>query len=672
MGENAGSSANSSAEEQIQAILVPDRSEITESQKVRSDLLKWKLIAVAVLGSVGLGLTERSAANSYSLYVLAVIPFVAVYVDVLCHHLNLRMLVISAYARIRCSGCDLVYEDFCKQARSLDQCKHSRRARSPEKGCIDTFGLERVALKHTTVALCGFLVVLALVLIPGWPPCGLWDWLPSIVILSAAIAGVVVSHLTDRAFRIRYRALKALEKSYLAKAPLVQPPGQNEPDDARRDIPDGLTHAPSRIRSLLSSSYSLREIREIDDQLQSRGTFVLQPYSSGLFPAVGPGSATERTSGYRSVWVRDNVHIAYAHFAGGNTPVAVRTTYAIASFYLKYRHRFTDVIAGRVDPSDPMVRPHVRFDGERLEEIAEKWPHAQNDALGYFLWLFCRLALAGVLVPTEEQIALLADMVRYLDTIRFWCDEDSGHWEEQRKVSASSIGVVNAALRAYQTLFEQCPYALRENATADRVKRMIADATQALDAILPAECAQVDPRKQRRYDAGLLFLVEPLAVVEPAMANRILSDVTSKLLGEHGISRYPGDSYWGPDYRRKVPESKRTCDFSDSMEHRDSLASVPGMEAQWCIFDPILSIIHGRRYQRDGRRRSLDLQTRHLNRSLSQLIERSREGKHLLLCPEAYFAEEGNWVANDHIPLLWTQANLWRAMSEMIRSLSLA
>ena len=76
-------------------------------------------------------------------------------------------------------------------------------------------------------------------------------------------------------------------------------------------------------------------------------------------------------------------------------------------------------------------RPHVRFDGASLSEIAgEPWAPARNDALGYFRWLSCRLAARGRLEPDPDTVAVLSRLIRYFEAIRFWQDEDSGHWEE--------------------------------------------------------------------------------------------------------------------------------------------------------------------------------------------------------------------------------------------------
>src|SRR5262249_27588090 len=147
-------------------------------------------------------------------------------------------------------------------------------------------------------------------------------------------------------------------------------------------------------------------------------------------------------------------------------------------------------------------------------------------------------------------------------------------WEEVRKVAASSIGIVVAALDAWGTRFPA-----EWKLTGKR----------ALESILPSECVQTDVAKNRRYDSALLFLIYPYQVVSMEMAERIVSDVTTHLMGPHGIRRYLGDSYWCADYKEKLAADVRTADFSDNLADRDRLLE-PGLEAQWCLFDPIISI----------------------------------------------------------------------------------
>jgi hypothetical protein len=84
-----------------------------------------------------------------------------------------------------------------------------------------------------------------------------------------------------------------------------------------------------------------------------------------------------------------------------------------------------------------------------------------------------------------------------------------------------------------------------------------------------------------------------------------------------------------------VPASQLTAEVSERQQERDALAQ-PGEEAQWCIFDPIVSVIAGRRHLSAGDPADVDQQVRHLNRALGQLTgPECPQGE--LLCPEAYY-----------------------------------
>ncbi|MBE7500387.1 MAG: phosphorylase kinase [Verrucomicrobiales bacterium] len=359
-------------------------------------------------------------------------------------------------------------------------------------------------------------------------------------------------------------------------------------------------------------------------------------------------------------------------YATGDVTTAVRAAKALLDFFRTQRSRFQAITEGRADPANPMHRPHIRFDGERLAEVNQRWSHAQNDALGYFLWWYCRLARVEPSLRHPEAWECLRWFPAYLDAIRFWEDPDSGHWEEVRKVSASSIGAVVAGLRQMRLLVQEHAAAKEDRI---RLDRLIEHGVAALQRILPCE-AREPQALYRRYDAALLFLLYPLEVEEllDRHAATIVTDVTTRLQGEHGIRRYLGDSYWFADYKTKLPAHLRTADLSASTAPRDAYLR-PGEEAQWCLFDPILSVIHGRRAMRQLRCQEVEhaeesrgLQVHYLNRALGQLTSGGEHGTELR-CPEAYYLCEGRYVPNDHTPLLWTQANLWLALHEMRRAL---
>jgi hypothetical protein len=74
----------------------PLRTEILQSEQTRSDLLKWKLGLVGAISAVGLGLAG-SRAPAHADLVLCAVPIVCLYVDFLCRHLNLRIVVIGTF-----------------------------------------------------------------------------------------------------------------------------------------------------------------------------------------------------------------------------------------------------------------------------------------------------------------------------------------------------------------------------------------------------------------------------------------------------------------------------------------------------------------------------------------------------------------------------------------------
>ncbi len=401
----------------------------------------------------------------------------------------------------------------------------------------------------------------------------------------------------------------------------------------------------------LRSDCSHEDVVRLSQFLEDQGTFRFPTLPNGLFSAAAGEGGDFELTGYRNVWVRDNVHIANAHREWGETDKAVRATRSLMAYFVKHQHRFTEIITGQVDPADVMNRPHIRFDGHHLNELDEKWSHAQNDALGGFLWLASRMEHECAWNEAERK--LLEHVAKFLIAIKYWDDEDSGHWEEVRKIAASSIGVATAGLQSWQQVSSQ---------------PIPTDGQKGLATILPWECNQSDPQKHRRYDAALLFLIYPYQIVSGEMADQIVSDVTTQLLGDHGIRRYQGDSYWCTNYKEKLAADVRTADFSDNLADRDRLLE-PGLEAQWCLFDPIVSIHYGLRSARTADPVDRHRQIEHLNRALAQLTPPdSRFGPYR--CPESYYSERGRYVPNDICPLLWTQANLKLALRQLRKNLS--
>ncbi len=428
------------------------------------------------------------------------------------------------------------------------------------------------------------------------------------------------------------------------------------------------------ISPLISSEYSVSHIQAITTLLEQQKTLSFPRLDNGLFSAAEVDSNTEYT-GYGNVWVRDNIYLAYAHYFCGQTDIAVTTIKTLRQYFQKHQLRFFKIINREVDKNDIMQRPHIRFNGQTLEEIEQEWNHAQNDALGYFVWFYCKLIREKILTTNLDELELIGLFVLYFKTINYWQDEDSGHWEEERKISASSIGVVVAALIEFKRLCQELP--LTNNfkcndtvITIDLLDELIQKGKTELNHILPLECIQPKPL-HRRYDSALLFLIYPLQIIKGEMAEQILTDVIDNLQGDYGISRYLKDSFWCKDYKQ-VPHEIRTTVCSEREQwFKDNNRELQlGEEAQWCIFDPIISAIFGLKFQQTKDNNDLEKQTDYLNRSLGQItaVDGPFGG---FKCPELYYLEKSAYVPGDATPLLWTQANLKVALEMMKRSLSM-
>ena len=152
------------------------REEIIESEKTRSDLLKWKLIIVAALGTVGLGVKGSGTPSMVgAFFVLLLIPLVCFYVDLLCWHTKLRIMTIGEFLRLGLgnSAVERDYEEFVSKSTQM----------GPKK--LNIFALEDWALEWSTWVLS------VLVILAGWT-------LPEIRQMSGSISimGTVVPEYT--------------------------------------------------------------------------------------------------------------------------------------------------------------------------------------------------------------------------------------------------------------------------------------------------------------------------------------------------------------------------------------------------------------------------------------------------------------------------------------------
>jgi phosphorylase kinase alpha/beta subunit len=418
------------------------------------------------------------------------------------------------------------------------------------------------------------------------------------------------------------------------------------------------------LQYLIAEEYTPEGLAKIRETLAAHDTHAILPVDHALFAATAASSANS-VSGYHNVWVRDNVLVANSFRLRGELPPAVACMQGLSQFFAKQRPRFLEIIQDATHKlkNDVQHRPHIRFAAQALGEIPEKWPHAQNDALGLALWFRFVLANSGALPLTAADWEIYELFPRYFEAIEYWQDRDSGAWEEGRALRNSSVGAVVAGLEEMREYLRSPDE--RKNRddvyappdTLAKLDQLIARGRARLVATLPFEAPP-----ERLADSALLSLIYPLRVVrELAAQDAILSLVQARLKGEIGIKRYAGDSYFCQDYDQWFAPGQMSSDFSERMAYRDALLQ-PGCEAQWCIFDPQLSIIYGERFLANpSETESFRKQVYYFNRSLRQLTPAGG-------CTELYFLKNGEYVPNDHTPLLWTQANQALALHLMERS----
>ena len=136
-------------------------------------------------------------------------------------------------------------------------------------------------------------------------------------------------------------------------------------------------------------------------------------------------------------------------------------------------------------------------------------------------------------------------LVKYLGSIEYWQDSDSGMWEENEEVHASSVGACIAGLTAVNKLPQiNVPPELIKNGKA------------TLKKLLPRES------DTKFIDLSLLSLIWPYNVVTKKQREDILKNVEYLLLRKKGVIRYKNDHYYNKNPDRYSEEAEWTFGLS--------------------------------------------------------------------------------------------------------------
>ncbi len=307
----------------------------------------------------------------------------------------------------------------------------------------------------------------------------------------------------------------------------------------------------------------------------------------GLFVA-----AADPTTHYsKQAWLRDNVYVALGLEAVKSYKEVIRTYQALLDVFLKHEYKIDYAIKEK--PKYRYQYIHARYDPETFNEFWEDWGNKQNDAIGAILFKIGDLESKGIKVLRDENdLRIVQKLVDYLASIEYWHDADSGMWEENEEVHASSVGACVAGLKKISHI-------------VDVPDNLIKKGQDMLNHLLPRESESKDT------DLALLSLIYPYEVVSEEQKLAILEGVEKKLVRKNGVIRYENDRYFNR-----------------------------GGEAEWTFGFPWLAII----YKQMNRP---DKYAHYFRKTLEVMTE---DGE----LPELYFADSDEY--NHNTPLGWSQS----------------
>ncbi|WP_449540177.1 glycoside hydrolase family 15 protein [Ferdinandcohnia sp. Marseille-Q9671] len=244
---------------------------------------------------------------------------------------------------------------------------------------------------------------------------------------------------------------------------------------------------------------------------------------------------------YNYVWIRDIVYTVLP-FINEPSERYAKAYHALFDMFRAYEWKID--IHRKKKPIYLFEYIHSRYSTD-LKEMPVEWGHAQNDAIGAFLWGVGEgYRLGQKVIRDKKDIEIVQKLVDYLECLQYWQAKDNGMWEENMEVHASSLGACVAGLNAVKILV---------NVKDDLIKK----GEDALRNLLPRESETKDT------DLALLSLVYPYRVVDRDTALKIVETVSSKLERNYGVIRYENDQYYNE-----------------------------GSEAEWCFGFPWLGLCY--------------------------------------------------------------------------------
>jgi len=315
-------------------------------------------------------------------------------------------------------------------------------------------------------------------------------------------------------------------------------------------------------------------------------------------------------------WLRDCFYESLSYLE--DQPLLFQQTYHTILDYLIMLEEKYSKFSLMIKSPHPKYRYrylHARVSAETFDEVHEEWGNKQNDVCGELLYGIAIGIEKGLnIIRNEDDIRIINLLIKYVEAIEYWHDEDSGYWEEDEQVRSSSIGAIVAGLKAMKKL----------NIPGIEIdEELIEKGVNALNELLPNETPT------RFCDLAQLSLIYPFDVVTEEQRDAILHNVEKYLLKEEGVIRYIGDYY----YNRANYYSANRYKYLNLYIEGDQ----DGNEARWIFGFAYL----GQVYLKLGLYEKA-------SKFLGKIFERSEGGK----VGELIF--KGTKILNENNPLGWS------------------
>ena len=269
-------------------------------------------------------------------------------------------------------------------------------------------------------------------------------------------------------------------------------------------------------------------------------------YVSGLFAA----SRKNVETGYDKSWLRDNFYECLAFERLGDWKTVQHTYRALLDIFLKHEGKIDQAIAFKPQHKNDYI--HARYNPETFDEYWEDWGNKQNDSIGAILYMIGLLEQKQTkILESQADVRLVNKLVKYLQSLHYWEDPDSGVWEEDEEIHASSVGACLAGLKSVKPL-----------PGIEVPDWLITNGRHMLNHLLPRES------NKKFVDLALLSLIYPYNIVSENQSREILENVEYHLQRRKGLIRYKNDYYFN-----KNPDG-----YSE--------------EAEWCFGFSWLAIIY--------------------------------------------------------------------------------